>query len=234
MSAVATMIEPSVLRAMLAAGATAEMIVAAVEADFDAEEKKKAVKRAQDAERQRKKRSTDASRGVTRAERTKKESRKDAGLGSGDESHKGAKDGPEKEGPPHPLKKTITPPNEAKASLPPERVLPKATRGARLPQDWHPDEALWAWAQDRLALTPEVLRFETGAFRDHFWGAPGQKGVKLDWNRTWKNWMREAVRRRGRAGIVGGATGGPPATGDDWRKAVREVEVTRGEGKADE
>ena len=223
--AVQAMIEPSVLRAMLAAGATAEMIVAAVEADYAAEEKKKAVKRAQDAERQRKKRdrgSSVPSRGVT------------------GESVSHGDGGPAKERPPHPQKKTNTPPNEAKASLPPKPVAVKTNTsrgrsGARLAQDWHPDETLWAWGKAKLGLGEDVLRFETGAFRDHFWGAPGQKGVKLDWNATWKNWMREAVRRRGRARGGSPANAGDASAGDeDWRKAVRDVEATRGEATRSE
>lgn len=47
------MLDPAVLRAMAAAGASIEVIIAAVEADCEAQEAKKAAKRANNAERQR-------------------------------------------------------------------------------------------------------------------------------------------------------------------------------------
>ena len=28
---------------------------------------------------------------------------------------------------------------------------------------------------------------------DYWTAAPGQRGVKLDWNATWRNWMRRAA-----------------------------------------
>ncbi len=56
-------IQPAVLDALLAAGATAEMIVAAIKADAAEGEARKAAKRVKDAERQRRHR---ASRSVTR------------------------------------------------------------------------------------------------------------------------------------------------------------------------
>ena len=35
-------------------------------------------------------------------------------------------------------------------------------------------------------------RRQTELFVDYFRAAPGQKGVKLDWIATWRNWMRKA------------------------------------------
>lgn len=54
------MIRPEVLRALLEAGATAEMIVAAVEVDYEKNKEQSAKRREQAAERQRKKRARDA------------------------------------------------------------------------------------------------------------------------------------------------------------------------------
>jgi hypothetical protein len=179
------MISPSVLRAMLAAGASAEMIVSVVEADYEIEQAKLAVKRARDAERQRNKRHAVSigHRGVTRNPTCTAESHL------------------QKENPPDPQKKNnIYPPMEANASIP-----PKPKRASRLPENWHPSDAIWVWAKEKLSVNDEFLRFETGAFRDHFWAAPGQRGVKIGWDSTWKNWMREAVRRRGN-----GRGQGPP------------------------
>jgi hypothetical protein len=69
-------------------------------------------------------------------------------------------------------------------------------RGTRLPDDWNPSAELWAWGKEKLR--EQDLRFETAAFKD-FWAAkPGAAGTKLDWDKTWKVWVREAVRRRER------------------------------------
>lgn len=35
------------------------------------------------------------------------------------------------------------------------------------------------------------------SFRDYWHAAPGQKGVKLDWSATWRNWIRTEAQRRG-------------------------------------
>lgn len=59
-------LSPAVLDALLAAGATAEMIVAAVKADLAGQEERIANKRAKDAERQRKSRSNRAGHDVSR------------------------------------------------------------------------------------------------------------------------------------------------------------------------
>lgn len=56
-------------------------------------------------------------------------------------------------------------------------------RGTRLPKDWMPEEHLDR--QDELA-----------AFRDYWVAQPGQRGVKLDWQATWRNWIRRAGEKR--------------------------------------
>lgn len=68
----------------------------------------------------------------------------------------------------------------------------RSNRGTRLPNDWSP--------------TDEQLSFARGLgvdgydqaerFRDYWIAQPGQKGVKLDWNGTWRNWIRRAAERR--------------------------------------
>lgn len=73
---------------------------------------------------------------------------------------------------------------------------PKVTQGSRLPEDWNPSECLWSWGKEKLS--EPVLRFETAAFKDFWHAKPGASGKKLDWDKTWKNWVREAVRRRER------------------------------------
>ena len=56
----------------------------------------------------------------------------------------------------------------------------KSSRGTRLPQDWKPK------AEDG-----EDDR-ELAKFRDYWTAVSGQKGVKRDWDATWRNWLRNA------------------------------------------
>lgn len=64
-------------------------------------------------------------------------------------------------------------------------------RGTRLPADWVPES--WPGPDDdpRTVLTLELQ--ELPKFRDYWISQPGQKGVKADWNATWRNWIRKAV-----------------------------------------
>jgi hypothetical protein len=40
---------------------------------------------------------------------------------------------------------------------------------------------------ERKDLDPEAVAAE---FRDYWIAQPGQKGIKLDWESTWRNWVR--------------------------------------------
>lgn len=53
-------------------------------------------------------------------------------------------------------------------------------RATRLPDTWHPR------AEDGLD------NLELAKFRDYWRAVPGQKGTKLDWDATWRNWLRTA------------------------------------------
>ena len=82
------------------------------------------------------------------------------------------------------------------ASTPKPEEKPKADkRGSRLPLDWTlPDE--WIDEAIRLGLSEREAAWEAGRFADHWHSQPGQKGVKLDWLATWRNWCRSAVERQ--------------------------------------
>jgi hypothetical protein len=61
-------------------------------------------------------------------------------------------------------------------------------RGSRLAQDWGPDPELMAWAV--AARTDLYIPAVVEQFRDYWLGVPGQKGCKLDWPATFRNWVR--------------------------------------------
>lgn len=63
-------------------------------------------------------------------------------------------------------------------------------RGTRLPKDWLPSDELKAWARDNA---PGVGWNEHARFVDYWIAQPGMKGSKVDWEATWRNWMRKAA-----------------------------------------
>lgn len=67
--------------------------------------------------------------------------------------------------------------------------LPK-TRGSRLPSIWTPTTEGHLLAVERLGESGATQEVEK--FRDYWAAAPGQKGTKLDWDATWRNWVRNA------------------------------------------
>lgn len=64
-------------------------------------------------------------------------------------------------------------------------------RGAPLPEDWQPSEKL---KTELRAAYPELkLGSVLEEFRDYWLGVPGQRGHKLDWDRTFRNRVREVA-----------------------------------------
>lgn len=45
-------------------------------------------------------------------------------------------------------------------------------------------------------LPPARVDREAEAFRNYWLAAPGERGVKLDWAATWRNWCLTAVERK--------------------------------------
>jgi DNA-binding transcriptional MocR family regulator len=68
-------------------------------------------------------------------------------------------------------------------------------RGARLPDGWQPDEPMRDWFRQQPFATTINPVMETEKFIDYWRAQPGQRGVKLDWAGTWRNWMRNAAQR---------------------------------------
>ena len=71
----------------------------------------------------------------------------------------------------------------------------KAKRGSRLAENWVATPGNISFAQGE-GLTFEEAHREAFKFRDYWLSIPGQKGVKLDWDRTWQNWIRRAAERK--------------------------------------
>jgi hypothetical protein len=105
--------------------------------------------------------------------------------------------------------------NESPTRVPLSRPVPESSnedspekprkRGTRIPKDFAVTAAMVAWARERV---PRVDgRTETEKFINHFTAAPGQRGVKLDWIATWRNWMLSANERLEARGSTQGPSG---------------------------
>lgn len=70
-----------------------------------------------------------------------------------------------------------------------------AKRGTRIPDNFAMTPDMIAWGKERYPFLNGDR--ETEKFINHFRSAPGAKGVKLDWRRTWENWMHTAADRFG-------------------------------------
>ena len=112
-----------------------------------------------------------------------------------------------------------------------------SNRGTRLPEDWTlPTE----WASEAYQyrtpngdyLTEEEIRHEADKFRDHWHSQPGTKGTKLNWQSTWRNWIRNgapAIIRARHAARSGGSGGGgqyeKPSLAAAFLRRAREREI---------
>lgn len=92
----------------------------------------------------------------------------------------------------------------------------KSNRGCRLPNDWRPT------TDDRASavalLGEQRAAGEFNKFRDYWRAQPGQRGVKLDWDATWRNWCRKAGEQQGRGPPPRPAASNPRAVAEDLRR----------------
>ncbi|SSZ40330.1 Uncharacterized protein conserved in bacteria [Bartonella grahamii] len=65
----------------------------------------------------------------------------------------------------------------------------QANRGCRLPADFEPDYD-FAIAE---GLPPERVKVEIAKFRDYWRSKAGANATKIDWQATWRNWVRRAI-----------------------------------------
>lgn len=66
-----------------------------------------------------------------------------------------------------------------------------AKRPTRLKTDWKLPKPWGQWAMEKFPqLTEDDVRLQAENFRDYWIALPGQRGVKLDWYATWRNWIR--------------------------------------------
>lgn len=77
----------------------------------------------------------------------------------------------------------------------------RTARATRLPDDFYPSPEMQAWFQKEglLNAIPNP-RVEHEKFCDYWGSKAGRDATKIDWVKTWRNWMREAAERNSRRG----------------------------------
>lgn len=97
------------------------------------------------------------------------------------------------------LAKATNLPQHSQKPEPEEKEEAKASskkRGSRLSPEWRLPKPWGEWAIAE-GLSEICVRREADRFRDYWTGVAGAKGVKLDWQATWRNWVRKALETRG-------------------------------------
>lgn len=97
------------------------------------------------------------------------------------------------------------------------RAAAPAARGTRLSLDWTPSGK----AADFAASLGLDASATAERFRDYWIAQPGARGVKLDWDATWRNWCRTEAERGPRPGVKP-LSSGPILEGEtEWDLKVR-------------
>jgi helix-turn-helix protein len=108
----------------------------------------------------------------------------------------------------------------------PSPVTPRASRSeraTRVPDDFTPDENMRAWyAAEKLEQTIDG-RVEHQKFMNYWQSLAGPKAKKLDWSKTWMNWMLTAAERSGRRP----STALAPVSGAPYRPSTTDQKVAQ-------
>jgi len=106
------------------------------------------------------------------------------------------------------------------------KPIDKNKRGSRLSSDFlFTGEWLAFCKQERPELEP-VQTFEK--FKDYWIAQPGQKGVKLNWDATWRNWVRSTNAPKMNPADIGRVTVAPSNLPDPALEKIKADEkVTR-------
>lgn len=88
-------------------------------------------------------------------------------------------------------------------------------RGTRLPDEWFLPQEWGDWALSQ-EWPESVIKAESEKFKDYWHSVSGQKGVKLDWFATWRNWMRNANPPK----VLNGGNNESPSNTDRLQRIV--------------
>jgi len=83
------------------------------------------------------------------------------------------------------------------------RHAPAPKTGKRLPANWKPSQKDVDYAKKRNLTRSEIVE-QANLFKNYWLAKTGQLATKLDWHRTWCNWIINAIKR-GQCGPQTGA-----------------------------
>ena len=89
----------------------------------------------------------------------------------------------------------------------PDKRAPVTRRGSRLPDDWTAPEDWIEWAVEARRWYPDDARAEAEIFANYWQSRAGQGASKLDWKKTWQNWVRNSHRPDGEYRLSTASTG---------------------------
>lgn len=75
-----------------------------------------------------------------------------------------------------------------------EKPTKNTKRGERLTPDWKLSQEMGEWAEQQ-GLDSKTIIQQRDSFRDYWIAKAGEAGVKLDWDATWRNWIRKYIER---------------------------------------
>jgi len=79
----------------------------------------------------------------------------------------------------------------------PDKRSPTTHRASRLPDDWKaPDDWIDFAVRDKQ-WRPDDARLEAELFGNYWHAKAGKDATKLDWRKTWINWVRNSRRPQG-------------------------------------
>jgi len=101
-----------------------------------------------------------------------------------------------------------------------ETKTKKNKLGSRLAQDWVLLKSWGEWAQQER---PELdVRKVADQFKDYWIAQPGQKGTKLDWEATWRNWVRNTKAPKPNFADIGRITVAPSNEPDPALEKIKQ------------
>ena len=105
-------------------------------------------------------------------------------------------------------------------------------RGSRISEGWKPKPETVATIRSEYPSLD--LAHEHKLFIDYWLACPGQRGVKLDWEATWRGWMRRSGKRLAETPARQNQADGTDARVQGWLNVVNEtpetdLDVTGGE-----
>ena len=96
------------------------------------------------------------------------------------------------------LEKSREETEKSREDPPPVSPPARAGRGTRLPDDWTPPRDWIEWAINEVeasgAKLGQGVAVEALQFKDYWVSKPGKAATKLDWKRTWHNWIRNTIK----------------------------------------